>query len=232
MAETPKDRNTTLFGSLLVVALIPLAAFVGCGSTDELSDGWEDTPPVSATATLEYRVDSLMNQNRIMKQQMDALASENQSLRARSAELETKLDEAISAMEFISTPPPEGTTPGQATGYEQALAEFRNRNYESAIRQFEGLLSGGINDKLVPNCHYWIGESLYGLRRYSQAIAQFEEVLKYVTSEKKSYAQFMIGNCQIASGNRDAAREAFNTFLNTYPTSPLQKKAQERLASL
>jgi tol-pal system protein YbgF len=173
-----------------------------------------------------------MNENRILKQQVDAMSAENRNLTARGAELEVKLNEAISQMELIDQPPPAGTPEKVASDYKGALQTFRNKQYDAAIKAFNGLLSGGINEELVPNCHYWIGEALYAQRQYKEAIKKFEKVLTYQTSGKKSYAQFMLGNSYIGLGDKAAARDAFNTFISTYPTSPLIQKAQQRLATL
>jgi len=232
-AEKPKHFVSMLFGRILSTIVVLSLSAIGCGTSEEFTeDEWNPDPPVSETARLEYRSDSLMNENRILRQQVDAMAAENRNLTARSAELEVKLNEAISQMELIDAPPPAGTPDNVATSYKAALQTYRNKQYDSAIRQFESLLSQGITEELVPNCHYWIGESMYGLRRYREAITKFEQVTAYVTSGKKSYAQFMIGNSHMALGDKAAAREAFNTFVSTYPTSPLIAKAQQRLSNL
>ena len=54
---------------------------------------WETQPAVSSTAMLEYRVDSLSNENRQLKDQVEAVVTENRKLTARNAELETKQSE-------------------------------------------------------------------------------------------------------------------------------------------
>ena len=59
---------------------------------------------------LEYRLDSLQNENRRLQDQIEAVASENRKLTARNAELETKLTEAMAAPE--ATHAPEEKAPG------------------------------------------------------------------------------------------------------------------------
>jgi tol-pal system protein YbgF len=203
----------------------------GCGPSEEsLEDDWETTPTVSPTAQLEYRIDSLQNEGRRMNDQVDALAAENRSLRARIAELETSLSEATTAP---PTPPPVAIPAGDMrAGYSTALDQFMSRNYEGAIQQFEGLLSAGIGEDLADNCHYWVGESYYALGRYNEAISRFETVLSYPTSGKKPYAQLMIGNSYAALGNSSSARDAYNAVVSSYPASSLVGKAQQKLARL
>jgi TolA-binding protein len=70
------------------------------------------------------------------------------------------------------------------------------------------------------------------LHNYGEATRQFERVLEFPSSGKKPYAQLMIGNAQLALGNRDAARDAYNTLVSSYPSSPLVSKAQAKLARL
>ena len=42
---------------------------------------------------------------------------------------------------------------------------------------------------MADNCHYWLGESYYGDKKYSEAIKHFDEVLGYRKSEKKGVAR-------------------------------------------
>ncbi len=215
------------FISIGIFALV----LYGCGTVPETtSDTWESGPPVSMTARLEYRVDSLMNENRRLHQQVEALATENRNLTARNAELETRLNETA------TTPPTETTTPSATSdasaGYAGALAAYRKRDFAGASQQFETLLSSNIREDLADNCHYWIGESYYGMRKYKEAISHFRMALDYKRSEKKDDAQLMIGNASAAMGDKAGAKEAYNKLITSYPVSPLVPKAKEKLARM
>ncbi|MBI4534836.1 MAG: tetratricopeptide repeat protein [Ignavibacteriae bacterium] len=222
--------NGSAFSILFIGAVVVTA--MGCGTTQETTEeDWAANPPVSSSAQLEYRVDSLMNENRRLRQQLDAIATENRNLTARTAELETKLGDAMASARIpttTATPP----SVDVSTGYAAALSLYRKREFDSAINQFEALLAGGVRSDLEDNCHYWIGESLYGLRKYTEAIDRFKQVLSYGSSEKKDDAQLMIGNSYFAMGNRDAARGEYNKLISTYPASPFVSKAQEKLSRL
>jgi TolA-binding protein len=203
---------------------------VGCGSSEEDTESWESTPAVSATAAPEAQADSMKNENRRIKEQTDALAAENRTLTARNAELETKLNEATAAK--ASAPAMTGVPMGNVSGaYNAALGEFRRRNFQEAAGQFEAILNSGT-DKLVDNCHYWIGESFYGMKRYDEAIKQFETVLGYTGSGKRPYAQLMIGNSYVALGDKAAAKDAYSKLVSTYPSSALVEKAKGKLSRL
>jgi TolA-binding protein len=202
----------------------------GCGSSGESMEEWESTPAVSATSILEYRVDSLQNENRRMREQLDAVATENRTLTARNAEVETKLTEAQAAVKV--EPPPPVTAVSGASGYEAAMSQFNARDYAGAIAGYEALLNAGIEEGLADNCRYWIGESHYGLRQYKEALKNFQMVSEFKRSGKKADAVFMTGNCQNALGDKAAAKEAYEKVVASFPTSPLVEKAREKLSKM
>jgi tol-pal system protein YbgF len=218
---------TVLLPSLAIAALL----LNGCGTAEDTSsDTWQTPPPVSVNARLEYKVDSLTNENRRLAQQVDALSTENRNLTARAAELETRLNE------MAATPKPEPvakpSTMTASTDYDGALATFHQKKFSDAIQEFEGLLNGNVREDLADNCNYWIGESYYALRQYKEAVDHFKTVLGYNKSEKKSAAQLMIGNAYLAMGDKEAAKAAYNTLVSSYPVSSLVEKAKEKLARL
>jgi TolA-binding protein len=237
-ADTTKRLTGGLAGLVAVSTVFFALWMPACGTVEETTDEWESVEPVSATAKLEYRIDSLVNENRRMRQQVEAMAAENRNLTARTAELETKLNEAIAAAQPAQTAPPPTpspvrmTSPDMSSGYSEALALYRDRNFQGAAGQFEALLNSGTAESLQDNCHYWLGESNYGMGKFSEAVRHFEMVLSYKRSEKKDDAQLMIGNSYLAMGNKAAAREAFNKLVTSFPSSPFVQKAQEKLARL
>jgi tol-pal system protein YbgF len=214
---------------LLVLSILVF----GCGTVPEsTSDTWDSAPPVSVTARLEYRVDSLMNENRRVQQQVEALTTENRNLTARNAELETRLTEMAAAPKVET--PASNSMPAHVLsgGYDGALSAFRARDFAGAISGFETVLKGNASDEIADNCHYWMGESYYGMRKYKDAIEQFQTVLEFKKSDKRDDAQMMLGNARWAMGDKAGAREAYNTLLTAYPLSPLVAKAKEKLARI
>ena len=98
MTVSPDVYPGRLMRMLLVFVLPLFISVLGCGPAEEFteeegggSEDWESTPTVTEEAKLEYRVDSLMSENRRMRDQVDAASAENRGLRARVAELETKV---------------------------------------------------------------------------------------------------------------------------------------------
>jgi TolA-binding protein len=146
---------------------------------------------------------------------VEAVAAENRKLTARTAELETKLTEAMAAPKQVA--PAEEAAPNVAGGYDGALAKFHARDYKGAIADFKSLIDSGIEASLADNCHYWMGESYFALKQ---------------RTGKKADATFMMGNCYLALGNKASAKEAFQKVTSDYPTSPLVEKAKAKLAKL
>ncbi len=223
------QRFSGLIGLLPAAILVLSLTMFGCGSSEESMEEWESAPEVSPTAMMEYRIDSLQNENRRMQDQLQAVSAENRNLTARNAELETKLVEAMAAPKVET---PVETAVDVAGGYDGALAKFRARDYQGAIADFRALLDSGIEASLADNCRYWIGESYYGLHNYSEALKNFQGVNNLERSGKKADATLMSGNCYLAMGNNSAAKEAFQKVVSDFPASPLVEKAREKLAKL
>ncbi len=239
--------RSLIIGSLAPALLLLLAvAPCGCSSSEQSTEQWETASP--ANASLQYTIDSLTNENRRIKQQLEAMAIENRKITARNAELETKLSEPTAApapkaatpapaptvkpqrpKSAPSTPRPSGDLTSQ---YSDALQTYRNRDFSGAVEQFEALLNSGIGEDLAGNCQYWIGQSYYDMKKYKEALPHFETILGMRKSEKKPDAQLMIANSQLALGDKAAAKQAYQKFLSAYPNSPYATKARERLSHL
>ena len=204
----------------------------GCGAAQETTDEqWESTPAVvPAEASASVKMDSMQTETRRMKEQLDAMALENRNLTARNAELETKMAEANAAAVKPAPTITPVSTGDAGSAYAAALDQFKKRNFAEAAAQFSAILSAGAGSNLEDNCHYWIGESLYGQRKYDDAIREFETVLGYKGSGKRPYAQLMIGNAYAMKGNKESARDAYNKVVSNYPASDVVDKAKTKLA--
>ena len=246
--------------ALLLLPLLLLSA--GCGTveesmeeTTEETDSWTEptevaTPPPPPPQ--DYRIDSLIAENRRLQMQVDAMATETRVLAARNAELEMRLNDALAANRnapervaapaVASTPAPRRTTPASSPSlavrsssppsYAAALAEYKKRNFAGAVTKFQDLLQSDVPEDLEDNAHYWLGESYYGMGRYDDAVAAFEAVFNYAKSDKKDDAQMMVGNAHLASRRMPQAKAAFEELVSAYPGSPFIKRAREKLADL
>ncbi len=209
--------------SVVVAAVLPLSylAVQGCHGSEEALNAMSNRLSASMR-----QVDSLRSVNDSLTAAMNKLAQENRLAAAHAAELETQLAQAkekAPARPAPSTTNPEGT-------YQHGLDAYRLKEYEEAIAAFQGALTGGIRENLQDNCTYWIGECLYGEKKYDEAIEQFRKVSAFAVSEKKDDAQMMIANSYLALGDKTRARTEYEKLIKVFPASPYVSKAKEKLA--
>jgi tol-pal system protein YbgF len=206
----------TLFAGLI---------WIGCEGSEEAMQ--QETESRQEQEDQE-RLEELTSENTSVKEQVSQLESDNSSLRARVSELERKLAAATSVPE-----------PGQPTqmpmpamdplsAYDAGLNAFNEKRYDDAQRIFQDLLNSGVSESLADNCHYWIGESLFGKRSYSVALSHFEIVLEYKVTEKKGDSYYMMGRCYEMRGDKPKAKELYEKVVKDYPTNDLVKKAKGR----
>jgi len=79
--------------------------------------------------------------------------------------------------------------------YKNALGDYTKGDYDLAIAGFRSYVQNYPRTSLVPNAHYWLGESYYGQKNYAQAIEEFEVVIRdYPDSPKVPSALFKQGD--------------------------------------
>lgn len=212
----------TMLRLSLPALMVLLFALAGCASEETVQP--ETPPPPPGPTAEQKKIDSLEADNINLKQKIVKLEQDAMTLNARIADVEAKLRAELEKAAAVPKPPP-------AT-YEGALKAFKDKQYDEAIKMFETLLTSGIGEDQADNCHYWIGESFFGMKSYQDALKHFEMVFQYKTSEKKGDAQYMVGRCYEASGDKAKAKEAYEKVTKDYPTSENVKKAKERWGKL
>ncbi len=94
------------------------------------------------------------------------------------------------------------------------------------------LWPGSISE-LSSNAEYWIGESLYSQKKYSEAIEQFNGVVnKYPKSDKAPGALLKKGYAYLALNDRPRAIVQFQYVVHEYPSSREAALAKDRLKQL
>jgi tol-pal system protein YbgF len=199
--------------------------------------------PAPQPSEMDKQLDELRTENTALKQKIVKLEQDGQVLNARLNEDEAKIaaekdraDKAEEALKNASKAAPVPVVEEQKTApagnYDDALKAFHDKKYDQAAQMFKTLLDGGVAENLADNCTYWIGESMYAKKHYNDAIAQFEAVLKFKSSEKKADAQYMMAQCLERTGKKVDAKAAYEKVVKDYPMSDLVKKAKARWAKL
>ncbi|MDZ7725065.1 MAG: tol-pal system protein YbgF [candidate division KSB1 bacterium] len=195
---------------------------------------WEESgaPRPEAQGTdyseLQSRVQNLNQELQSKEKNINELEAQIASQEERIRSLERELNEVEGQM---------GTAPVTGGGnykmvYEDAVQQFYNRNYSSAMSSFRSLLNQYPDHKLASNCQYWIGECQFAQGNYSQAVQSFQAVLNYSSSYKFDDALIMLGRSYMKMGNNDNARNVLQRLLNEYPDSEYAGKARNWLNRL
>jgi tol-pal system protein YbgF len=87
--------------------------------------------------------------------------------------------------------------------------------------------------KLMPNVHYWRGESFYVEKDYESAVLSFQDVVdKYPNGDKAPDAMYKQGLSFLALKDSKNARIIFELLQSKYPKSSAASLARQKLAEL
>jgi len=208
----------------------------------EVDEGKKKTTEEESAAPAEdKRITRLQKQIEDLRKQLKKKNLEIADLKAQLLSKETKMAaETNMGSQFygaIGAPRKSSAGSGKATEsyvarYQQALSIFREHRYREALSMFEELLATDTGNDYSDNAQYWIGECLYAMGRYREAIMAFEKVFTFRFSNKNDYAQFKIGQCYYKLGDRARARQEFQQLIDNYPDSELVARAREYLTQM
>lgn len=135
-------------------------------------------------------------------------------------------------------PPPTGSLGGPvpaASGdqlYHDAFKLLQDGDYAGAERGFRSFVQRNPQSQLAGSAEYWLGETYYARRDYSNALTAYAEGYKtYKTSPKGPDNLLKLGITLAALGRKPDACAVFGRFSQDYPrATDLQKRRvdQER----
>ncbi len=197
-------------------------------------------------AQYEKQIDDLRTENTGLKQKVAKLEQENRGINARISDAEAKYlaeksraDKAeemaknvAAAPKVAETSAAEKSGPVTSSTYDVSLKAFNARKYDVAAKGFKSIADDGSNTDLSVRAKYWLGETYFAQKKYTDALPLFQVVLKSKTSEKKADAQFMIAQTYERLGDKGKAKAAYEKVVKDYPMSKNVKRAKERWAKL
>jgi tol-pal system protein YbgF len=141
-----------------------------------------------------------------------------------------KLEARVQNIESRPVTPPQPKETPKAL-YERGLDLIRKKgDYVQGAQVLQDFLKRYPKDGLAVNAAYWIGEALYGEKKYEDAILQFQDVIqKYGHHPKVAAALLKQGLAFHALGDDKNARTILQKEIDTFPKSPETKKAREFL---
>jgi len=116
--------------------------------------------------------------------------------------------------------------------YEEGLSFYKQHKYSEAINIFGSLLNKRIEETLVDNCEYWIGECHFAKLDFPNAIAHFKKVLTIDSANKKMDAYFMLGKSYEQVGDLAKARWAYEELSLLYPNHGHKRFVKSRLNAI
>ena len=116
--------------------------------------------------------------------------------------------------------------------YKVAHQMYMRGNFDSSLNKFRFLLEKDISKDLADNCQFWIGQIFFSKKEYLLAIDEFNKVLSYKDSNKKSEAIYKMGLCYIKINDNTAAKVMFQNIINNYPKSKYYSKASEFILTI
>ena len=126
-----------------------------------------------------------------------------------------KLENKIGDQQASATTPNDSTPEGI---YERGLAAFKAGEMQKARDLLILVVEQKPTHALIPNCHYWIGETYYSEKNYEQAILAFQEVIKnYPKNDKTPAALLKQGMSFKNIGDKKSARYVLNKLKDDYP---------------
>jgi len=217
-----------------VAALVVLAA--ACASSP---GGEPETMPAPQPAA-DPRVSELQTQLTELLERIDVL---NQRI--------SQLEESQPVVEQASVRPAEASAPVErraearptseqpqralvgaqiAEDYRQAIMLFGRGRHADARRLFESVFEADPSGDLADNAIFWIGETYFAAKDYSNAVRFYQRVVTdYSTQNKAPDALFKIAMAQERTGDLALARRTLQQVIQRYPYSSPASSAKAEL---
>ena len=206
-----------------------------------------ETMPAAQTAAPDTRVSELQTQLTELLERIDVLnqriaqLEENQVAPAPVIAAVTKpvpVQEPTPAS--TSTTPAPASTPVQpqralvgaqiAENYRQAIMLFGGGKYAEARRGFQGVFDADSSGDLADNALFWIGETYFAAKDYTNAVRYYQRVVSdYPTQNKTPDAMFKIAMAQERTGDLALARRTLQQVIERFPYSSLASSAKAEL---
>jgi tol-pal system protein YbgF len=184
------------------------------------------------------RVDSLTNDIRALRGQIEQLQHAQENARTQQRDLYADLDKRLQAVEARSVAAPAVTgnaapADDDASSYKRAFDLLKGGKYDEATTAFTQFVAAYPQSALLDNAYYWLGEARYVGKDFTGALRSFKTVIeKFPDSRKLADAWLKIGYCQYELKNWKESRDALKRVTQLAPGTSSSKLAEQRLAKL
>jgi tol-pal system protein YbgF len=109
--------------------------------------------------------------------------------------------------------------------YELAYGYVLHKDYALAEKAFSDFLKNNPSDKLVPDAHYWLGESYFQRKKYQDAADSYLIVVRnYEHSDKAPDSLLRLGQSLAAIGQKEMACASLGEVNRKYPRASASVK--------
>lgn len=184
-----------------------------------------------------------------MTSQIQALSESLEEAKARLAKLSDQVTQTQNIIQTLNAPaaPTEGNavTPGNGTNparanvpdpetlYKSGLSYLSGGQYDLANQAFQEFLKNYGGSELASNAQFYIGESYYNQKKYTQAIEEYNKcVERYPSGNKLPAAQLKKAYALQELGQKTAAERELRSLVQRFPNSREADLARQRLQKL
>jgi len=141
---------------------------------------------------------------------------------------------AAEAARAAAEPPPVIQPLGNdQDNYNAAFELIQARRYQEAATAFKDFLQYFPGSPLSDNAQYWLAETFYVQRQFTEALPEFQKVVDaYPQSAKIPDALLKVGYCNYELKAFDAARAALQRVSREFPDTTAARLAAQRLERL
>lgn len=117
-----------------------------------------------------------------------------------------------------------------ADSYRQAITLFGRGKHAEARRGFEAVYEADPSGDLADNALFWIGETYFAAKDYTNAVRYYQRVVSDYSSENKAPdALFKIAMAQERTGDLALARRTLQQVIERFPYSSPASSAKAEL---
>src|ERR1700682_2515853 len=167
---------------------------------------------------------------------MEQLEAKLEDTNRRLSQLSQQIAETqgdLARMRGPSSPAPAPTPSGRPGPLERDRPSNSSANAALAVQGFQEYVDTYPNTDLTDNAQYWIGECHYAQKKYKEAVADFDRVLKQWPKSDKAAAAFLKkGYALLELGQKAEAVVELQYAIHEYPSAEEARLARAKLKTL
>lgn len=118
----------------------------------------------------------------------------------------------------------------QKSLYDSGFEKFKAGLFSDAVQDFKGFLTQNPDPALAGNAYFYMGESLYAMAKYDDAILSYDTVVKkFKDSDKVPDALYKQGLSFMKMGDNETGTLILQQLIKEHPKTDAAKKAKKAL---